>query len=965
MPKAKISPRDPGSFEMIHPEPKHFKDIQELCKRVYPFSKPWSLDHLHSHRLYFPDGQLIVIDKETNKVVGMAFSLIISWDDYSPQDNWVDFTSSGFFHNHNPKKGRTLYGAEVMVDPEYRGQGIGKMLYKGRQEIAHRYHLSRIRAGARLRGYSKFKDQYTPQEYVKKVYNKEIFDPTLSFQLGQGFVPIDTAGNYLYNDPESLGFAAVIEWLNPEAATERDFRKQQESVKFFLEHQKLNVEHLPKELRRIVRKMTFLLGQSLKEQEGSYFFDKIETYRKTLKSMRTKKSSLDLSPLMKKIQRESPENQLKIAHAFSLLLEVVNSCESSYRTWRQRQKSGYNQPSTHLDLTFVLTAHPTEARAPLVIEIFRRLSELILEGLENNFVFNEDEINTLLHALISIPLVKTKPPKVVDEAEYIYSIIFNEPIFKFILTKRDPYRIRLRTWVGGDKDGHPGVDERTMTECLMRSRYHIIQFIHAQLESIITDVDKLGEFIKIKGFDRSALFRLNDQLKSLKILKNGDGKRVAIWMYSFYHFIERANFHIQNHHKVQLIKRVFELFPSLVLPIELREDAGKIELALKDPSAPISKMISTLSRLSKGSDITDYARGLVISHCEESKDLNNALALIQKCGGQADLPTIPLFESKEALKASEKILVEWLSTRKTIQIIQTKWNEKLEVMFGYSDSAKQVGVLPSRSLIKSSMNKVSKVSKKYKLKPVFFHGSGGSVARGGGNLKEQISWWPTASTRAPKLTVQGEMIQRTFATKEILHSQGIHFAQEMRLRRAKKTKVKTPPAFKKLCTLVERQYVDFVGNPQLLGDCLNATPYNYLEVLKIGSRPSKRPTENPSVNSLRAIPWVLCWTQSRVLFPTWWGVGAAWKNLTHEEKAEIKTYFEEDPFFSSFVKQMSFTLAKVELKVWAQYLNKFSPKNSKSLLKMFESEYQDSVKFCLDLSEKDTLLWHRPWLEES
>ena len=155
MPKNKNLPTN--EFEMIHPEPEHFKEIQELCLRVYPFSKPWRMDQLHAHRLYFPDGQLIIIEKKTGKVVGMAFSLIISWSDYSPQDNWVDFTSSGFFHNHNPKKGKTLYGAEVMVDPEYRGKGLGKMLYKGRQEIAHKYGLSRIRAGARLRGYSKFK----------------------------------------------------------------------------------------------------------------------------------------------------------------------------------------------------------------------------------------------------------------------------------------------------------------------------------------------------------------------------------------------------------------------------------------------------------------------------------------------------------------------------------------------------------------------------------------------------------------------------------------------------------------------------------------------------------------------------------------------------------------------------------------------------------------------------------------
>ncbi|NJM09750.1 MAG: GNAT family N-acetyltransferase [Bdellovibrionaceae bacterium] len=84
--------------------------------------------------------------KKSGKLVGLAFSLIISWDDYSPYDNWTDFTMAGFFHNHNPRKGKTLYGAEVMVDPEYRGRGLAKALYEARRELARRFNLKRIRA---------------------------------------------------------------------------------------------------------------------------------------------------------------------------------------------------------------------------------------------------------------------------------------------------------------------------------------------------------------------------------------------------------------------------------------------------------------------------------------------------------------------------------------------------------------------------------------------------------------------------------------------------------------------------------------------------------------------------------------------------------------------------------------------------------------------------------------------------
>ena len=218
-------------FEILNPGPEHFQAIQDLCLRVYPFAKPWSIEQLESHQKVFPDGQLVVIEKKTKKLVGLAFSLIILWDDYSPHHSWLEFTSKGTFDNHDPTNGKTLYGAEVMVDPDYRGKGLGKMLYQGRQEIVKKYKLKRIRAGARLRGYSTYKDELTPKEYVKKVVEKKIFDPTLSFQLKQGFVVLNVAANYLINDPESLGYAAVIEWLNPDLASKEDIDHSLHSFK--------------------------------------------------------------------------------------------------------------------------------------------------------------------------------------------------------------------------------------------------------------------------------------------------------------------------------------------------------------------------------------------------------------------------------------------------------------------------------------------------------------------------------------------------------------------------------------------------------------------------------------------------------------------------------------------------------------------------------------------------------------
>ncbi len=195
--------------------PKDFISIIKLTKKVYPQTIPWSQDQLASHLKIFPEGQLVVVNSK-DKVVGYAASLIVDWNDYEFEDNWRDFTDSGFFTNHDPVNGRTLYGAEIFIDPDFQGRGLGKKLYAAREELAKRMDLVRIRAGARLAGYSHYAQQMTAQEYLDKVVQGELGDPTLSFQLRRGFKAIRLVKDYLRNDPESQGYAAVIEWLNPQ-----------------------------------------------------------------------------------------------------------------------------------------------------------------------------------------------------------------------------------------------------------------------------------------------------------------------------------------------------------------------------------------------------------------------------------------------------------------------------------------------------------------------------------------------------------------------------------------------------------------------------------------------------------------------------------------------------------------------------------------------------------------------------
>lgn len=197
--------------------PADFAGIVRLSERVYSGGAWWA-DGLASHLRVFPEGQFVAVREDTGDVVGMSASLIVLWDDYDITTSWRDFTAGGTFTNHDPEHGRTLYGAEVMVTPDLQGHGIGSKLYSAREDLALRLGLLRIRAGARLRDYHRYADAMSAEEYVAAVCAGEIRDPTLTFQLHRGFRVIGVVERYLRFDPESLGYAAVIEWVNPAVA---------------------------------------------------------------------------------------------------------------------------------------------------------------------------------------------------------------------------------------------------------------------------------------------------------------------------------------------------------------------------------------------------------------------------------------------------------------------------------------------------------------------------------------------------------------------------------------------------------------------------------------------------------------------------------------------------------------------------------------------------------------------------
>lgn len=188
-----------------------YDQVVALQLKCFPGMKPWSRAQIESQLTLFPEGQTCI--EYQGRIVASSSSLILDFDLYSEWHGWTEIADSGFIRNHTPD-GNTLYGIEIMVDPEFRGMRLARRLYEARKQLARERNLMRIILGGRIPGYGAHASTMTAREYVDKVVNKILVDPVLTAQLSNGFVLKRLIPNYMNSDAESRGFATFLEWTN-------------------------------------------------------------------------------------------------------------------------------------------------------------------------------------------------------------------------------------------------------------------------------------------------------------------------------------------------------------------------------------------------------------------------------------------------------------------------------------------------------------------------------------------------------------------------------------------------------------------------------------------------------------------------------------------------------------------------------------------------------------------------------
>ena len=434
--------------------------------------------------------------------------------------------------------------------------------------------------------------------------------------------------------------------------------------------------------------------------------------------------------------------------------------------------------------------------------------------------------------------------------------------------------------------------------------------------------------------------------------------------------------HSETHHKV--LNQLFGGSDEELIDKYLRSDTNADPKNLDEQGSKCFKTFTAINELIDryGSEVIE---SYIISMTKSSNDVMAAVLIAKNAGlislkedkSFAKIGFVPLLETVAELRAAGEILDNLLSNKNYRKIVDLRGGVQ-EIMLGYSDSNKDAGITTSQWEIHKAQRKLRDIAIKHGVKLRLFHGRGGSVGRGGGPTYDALIALPWGSIDGQiKMTEQGEVISDKFGlpalAKENLELTLAAALEATVLNRKPRQPSEDLRNWDECMDLISenafKAYRELVDQKDLPAYFYASTPVEQLGNMFLGSRPSRRPDAASGLESLRAIPWVFGWTQSRQIVPGWYGVGSGLKAAREAGKSVLlQSLLKEWHFFRTFISNVEMTLAKTDLEIAQRYVNALVDPSLHKIFEQIKKEFDLTVKELLLMTNEKEILGSQPIL---
>jgi phosphoenolpyruvate carboxylase len=588
----------------------------------------------------------------------------------------------------------------------------------------------------------------------------------------------------------------------------------------------------------------------------------------------------------------------------------------------------------------------------------------------------------------------------------------------------DAAPVSFVSWMGGDRDGNPNVTAEVTAEVLLLSRWQAVDLYLGDINHLIEELsmtrctDALRE-LSGNGHEpyREVLRALRELLRRTlaAIEAQLDGEQPEegeilqsaeqLWapLYACYESLVDCGMEIiADGELLDLLRRV-RCFGVHLVRHDIRQDSARHTEVLSElttylglgdyanweeearqafllqelasrrplisprwqPGAQVQEVLDTCAVVA--AQPADALGAYVISMARQPSDVLAVHLLLNEAGCKHNLPVAPLFETLDDLSRARQVIGE---------LLQSNWyrghiNARLMVMIGYSDSAKDAGVLAASWAQYRAQEELLQLCEQHGVMLTLFHGRGGTIGRGGAPAREALLSQPPGSLRnGLRVTEQGEMIRAKLGwTSMAVKTLALYTGAICR------ANLLTPPApraewralMETLATDSCQAYRAVIRDePDFVPYFRCATPEQELAKLPLGSRPARR-AGGGGIESLRAIPWIFAWSQNRLMLPAWLGAGAALRSaLDSGEGERLREMADLWPFFNTRLSMLEMVFAKADPGWSAYYDERLVPTELQPIGAALRQQLGQDMATVLELlGGRDSPLQETPWVRES